>query len=111
MNRALRVGDWITFRDGALEELRKVHKWLPTQEEWDQRRDLEARIVVRSARGSLVQILPHSACVSFSVWMPPIYCWPHHVRLDDRPRRWAAHDRIEAEKLAARAKRAAHGGK
>ena len=101
-NRALRVGDWVTFRDGALEELRKVHKWLPTQEEWNIQRELEAQIVDRSTLGLI--------CASVSGWGKTkvlVNCFPHHVRLDDRPRLWAAHDRIETAKLATREKRAA----
>jgi hypothetical protein len=32
--------------------------------------------------------------------------WPGQLKLDDRPRRWKFHDRLEAEQLAAREKRA-----
>jgi hypothetical protein len=105
-NRALKVGDHVTFRGGAPEQLRAVYPWLPTEERW-----LQSREKVATVRNRGLTLLANGrirAFVSLACsWDESgMSAWPGQLKLDDRPRRWKFHDKLESEQLDAREKRA-----
>ena len=96
MNRALRVGDRVTFRDGAHDA---VPAWFGRQ--WQTAREAFIEVVGRPViivpgrRKRIVEVeLTGGERMKF---------YAGSLRLDDRPRFWKRHDEIEAEKVAARA--------
>ena len=104
-NRALRVGDQVTFRDGAIERLRTGYPWLPTEERWLAARGCTMQIDQRAFYLQCGRKRP-LVSVRCSWSMNGFAAFAADMRLDDRPRRWRFHDQLEAEQLAARDERA-----
>jgi hypothetical protein len=104
VNRALRTGDRLTFRDGELEKLRRRFPefGLPEPRAWE------------LGEGTAVivgyQMIAGRRMLDVQTDKAQIYVWPGRVKLDNR----AAHNRlrakIEAEKVAARKLRAKKRG-
>jgi hypothetical protein len=100
VNRALRLGDRVTYRDGCDLDVSPYFLLY----EWHTNRDISATVTGRhqgqGRRRPTVE-------VQFlrSGGLPPLQMsfYAGSLRLDDRPRFWKRHDEIEAEKVAARA--------
>lgn len=107
MNRALRIGDDLTFRDGALADLCKVYDHLPaTEGEW--LADRTKTITVRNRGLTLLANGRIRAFISIACSWDTlgISAWPCQLKLDDRPKRWKLHDQLKAEELARSAAKA-----
>ena len=102
-NRALRIGDPVTFREENYEQVRRAHTWL-AKTDWSawSKSGIPLTLSAEYAGGRsnrrrafMVRTPKHSAVV-----------WPCEIKLDDRELRKKVHDEIWAEREANRAARA-----
>ena len=101
MNRALRIGDAVTFRERGYEEVCRYTSWLRgvSWAQWDAC-NVPLRIEDTSGGGSVRRVFYLTTGDRRAI------VWPSAVKLDDRPRRNKLRAEIEAEKAAQRAAKA-----
>lgn len=91
MNRAIRRGERVTFRERCYDEFRRVHPWLPEWGQWQRSPEMSATvegIEVRWRRRVL------AVKIASSVY---VICYSGSVKLDDRPAKARMRAKLDAE--------------